>query len=563
LLAERLHAAGYKTAAFISAFALAKRFGLARGFDVWDEDFGANRAERNAQETTDRALALLRQPSSQPLFLWVHYWDPHYPSTPPEAFRTKYAKNPYYGEVAFMDQQLGRLVAAFQQSAGNKPVAMIFVGDHGEGLGEHGEQQHGNLMYQATMHVPLLVVGPGVKPGTSDAPVSTRRIFHTILDWAGIDAANSLRTAGNEHVVAAEAMKAFLDYGWQPQVMAVDGTRKAILAGSLEVYDVAADPAETHNLAPQASLSREQRATLRDYPIPSLAEAANATAPGDAEERKKLASLGYVSADVKPVVRKDAPRPADMAPLFPILDEAAALFVREEYAKSIPLLEEILIKDPHNLDAALRLATAQSALGHDDQAVAAFERAQTIAPDSPDVRTYLALHYAKTKEWKKAEPMLEQVLAQTPDKVPAIEALAVIREREGRVPDALALLQKLYTLRAPTGNELSHLGTLAMQTGQTNVALDAFEKARATEGSAFRNDLELGVLYLAEHRFPEARDALDRVPPSHPDYPMVLFKRAQVAVLLHEPDAPARIEAAKQHANETTRELIARERLFQ
>jgi len=563
LLAERLHAAGYKTAAFISAFALAKRFGLARGFDVWDEDFGANRAERNAQETTDRALALLRQPSSQPLFLWVHYWDPHYPYTPPEPFRTKYANNPYYGEVAFMDQQLGRLVAAFQQSADNKPVAMIFVGDHGEGLGEHGEQQHGNLMYQATMHVPLLIVGPGVKAGTSDAPVSTRRIFHTILDWAGIDATNSLRTTGNEHVVAAEAMKAFLDYGWQPQVMAVDGTRKAILAGSLELYDVAADPAEAHNLAPQAGLSREQRATLRDYPIPSLAAAANATAPGDAEERKKLASLGYVAADVKPVVRKDAPRPADMAPLFPILDEAAALFVREEYAKSIPLLEEILVKDPHNLDAALRLATAQSALGHDAQAVAAFERAQTIAPDSPDVRTYLALHYAKTNDWKKAEPMLEQVLAQTPDKVPAIEALAVIREREGRVPDTLALLQKLYTLRAPTGDELAHLGTLAMQTGQTNVALDAFEKARAAQGSAFRNDLELGVLYLAEHRFPEARDALDRIPPSHPDYPMVLFKRAQVAVLLHEPDAPARIAAAKQHANETTRELIARERLFQ
>ncbi|HEX3580173.1 MAG TPA: sulfatase-like hydrolase/transferase [Thermoanaerobaculia bacterium] len=570
LLAERLHAAGYRTAAFISAFALAKRFGLARGFDVWDEDFGANRAERNAQETTDRALAFLhQQSSSKPLFLWVHYWDPHYPYTPPEPFATKYAKNPYYGEVAFMDEQLGRLVAAFQQSA-QKPVAMIFVGDHGEGLGEHGEQQHGNLMYQATMHVPLLLIGPGVKPGTSDAPVSTRRIFHTILDWAGIDAgalsllADARPSPGasrhplpkGEGVVAAEAMKAFLDYGWQPQVMAVDGSKKAILAGSLEVYNVAADPGETHNLAPQASLSREQRATLRDYPIPSLAEAANAASPGDSEERKKLASLGYVTADVKPVVRKDAPRPADMAPLFPILDEAASLFVREEYAKSIPLLQEILVKDPHNLDAALRLATAESALGHDERAVAAFERAQAIAPDSPDVRTYFALHLARTKDWKRAEPMLEQVLAQTPEKVPAIEALESIREREGRLADAVTLLQKLYTLRAPSGAESAHLGTLAMRVGDTNAAITAFEKVSG-------HDLELGVLYLAAHRFPEARDALDRIPPSHPDYPMVLFKRAQVAVLLHEPDAPARIEAAKQHANPMTRELIARERLFQ
>src|ERR1043166_3243638 len=152
--------------------------------------------------------------------------------------------------------------------------------------------------------------------------------------------------------------------------------------------------------------------------------------------------------------------------------------------------------------------------------------------------------------------MLEQVVAQTPDKVPAIEALEQIREREERLPDAIALLQKLYTLRAPTGAELAHLGALAMQTGDTNVALQAFERV---PGHA----LELGVLYLAAHRFPEARDALDRVPPSSPDYPMVLFKRAQVAVLLHEADAPARIEAAKQHANAMTRELIARERLFQ
>jgi arylsulfatase A-like enzyme/Tfp pilus assembly protein PilF len=576
LVAEKLHAAGYRTAAFISAFALAKRFGLARGFDVWDEDFGADRAERNAQETTDRALAFLRQPSSQPLFLWVHYWDPHYPYTPPEPFRTKYAKNPYYGEIAFMDQQLGRLVVAFQQNV-HKPVAMIFVGDHGEGLGEHGEQQHGNLMYQATMHVPLLLIGPGVAAGATEVPVSTRRIFHTILDWAGIDASSlSLLVDARpspgasrhplprgEGVVAGEAMKAFLDYGWQPQVMAVDGTRKAILAGSLEVYDVAADPGETHNLAPQASLTREQRATLRDYPIPSLAQAANATAPADAEERKKLASLGYVAADVKPLIRKDAPRPADMAPLFPILDEAAARFVREEYAGAIPLLEQILVKDPHNLDAALRLATAQSALGHDREAVAAFERAQAIAPGSPDVRTYLALHLARTNEWKKAEPMLEGVLAQTPDKVPAIEALEQIREREGRLDDALVLLQKLYALRAPSGAELARLGAVAMQAGQTNVALDAFERARAAEGAAFRNDLELGVLYLAAHRLTEARDALDRIPPSHPDYAMVLFKRAQVAVLLHEPDAPARIEAARQHASPMTRELIARERLFQ
>src|SRR5207302_8005543 len=171
--------------------------------------------------------------------------------------------------------------------------------------------------------------------------------------------------------------------------MAVDGTRKAILAGRLEVYAVVADPGETHDLAAGANLSRQSRAALQEYPIPSV-DAQVSASNLSSEEQHKLAALGYVSSVAKPVVRADAPRPADMAPMFPILDEAARLFVHEQYARSIPLLEQILAKDPHNLDAALRLATAHSALGHEREAFAAYRRAEAHAPKSPDVRTDMA-----------------------------------------------------------------------------------------------------------------------------------------------------------------------------
>jgi Tfp pilus assembly protein PilF len=344
--------------------------------------------------------------------------------------------------------------------------------------------------------------------------------------------------------------------------MTVEGRQKTILAGhTTEVYDVVSDPGETKNIAATASLSREVRAALRDYPIPSLQAAASSTSLAD-EERKKLASLGYVGSDVKPVIRADAPRPADMAPLFPILDQAAALFVREQYREAIPLLEQILAKDPHNLDAALRLATAHSALGHDREATDAYERARVIAPQSPDVQTYFALHLARGSEWARAVPMLEKIAADSPDRVPVLEALAVIRERQQRFAEAIALRQRIYSLRTPTGGELVTLGALAMQTGDSAVAIDAFEKARAAQGDAFRNNLELGVLYLSMRRFAEARDALDRVSPRHPAYAVALFKRAQVSVLLGEPDAAARIDAARKHATPQTRELIAHERLF-
>jgi choline-sulfatase len=560
LLAEKLTAAGYRTAAFVSAFAVAKRFGLARGFEVYDEEFGGTEAERSALATTDRALAWLRQAPAGPLFVWVHYYDPHYPYTPPEAYRARYAANPYLGEVAAMDEQLGRLVAAFEERAPG--AAVIVAADHGEGLGEHGEAQHGNLLYQSTMHVPMLIVGPGVAPGKNETPVSLRRIFHTVLDWAGIDATHSLRSGDDEKVVVAEAMKPFLDYGWQPQVMTVEGSQKAIMAGRLEVYDVVADPKEANDLASRATLSREVRATLRDYPLPSAKAEEPATAPLDAEAQKKLESLGYVSATVRPVIRKDAPVPAEMTDLFPILDRASGLFVREQYAEALPLLEQIRERDPHNLDAALRLASAHSALGNDAEALAAFRRAGEIAPDSPDVRTYLALHYAKGRDWELAIPLLERIVREQPDRLPPLEALAVIRERQGRMEEAVALREKVYTMRTPTAADHARLGQLQMALGRTGAALASFEKARAMQGDAFRHHLELGVLYLAAGRLEEARDALDRVSRSDRDYPMALFKRAQVSVLLREPDAPARIAAAKAAADATTRELIARERLF-
>jgi choline-sulfatase len=559
VVAERLRAAGYRTAAFVSSFTLARRFGLARGFDLYDDELPAGRAERTSQETTDRTLALLTPDSSRPLFLWVHYYDAHYPYAPPEPFAHRYAKAPYLGEIAAMDEQLGRLVAAFEGRAGGR-AAILIVGDHGEGLGEHGELQHGSLLYQATMHVPLLLLGPGVAPGTSDIPVSTRHVFHTLLDWAGLGDSNSLRDSSPE-IVLGEAMKPFLEYGWQPQVMAVEGAHKAILAGRLEAYDVAGDPTETRDLAASAGLSRPLRTALRDYPAPSVG---GARAPDrlDDDARRQLASLGYVGAGSAPVVRADAPRPADMTRLFDVLERASTLFVREDYGHALPLLEQILAADPHNLDATLRLATAHSALGQAKDAERAFEKAEALSPGSPDVRTYLALHYARGREWERAAPLLEAVVAAAPERLPAVEALAVIREREGRTEEAIALRRKAYALRAPSAAELVRLGELEMSAQQTAAALESFEQARRQQGPSFAHDLELGVLYLAAGRLPEAAEALDRVAATSPAYPMAAFKRAQVSVLRHEPDQAARIENARRRADATTGPLIAHERLF-
>jgi Tfp pilus assembly protein PilF len=356
-------------------------------------------------------------------------------------------------------------------------------------------------------------------------------------------------------------MRPFLSYGWQPQVMAVQGPHKAIRAGRIEAYDVVADPAESRDLGATLPLSRDLRNALHDYPVPALAGAPPSEALGD-EEKNRLASLGYVSGGAAPVVRADAPRPADRTALLEQLEKASGLFVREEYAAAIPLLRRIVAADPGNLAAWLRLATAHSSLGQDARAETAFEEAARLAPGSEDVRTYRALHYARGPDWPRAVPLLERVVAESPQRLPALEALAVIRERQGRPADAVDLRMRAYALRDPSPEERVGLGILAMAAGRTEDATLALEQARSAQGARFGHDLELGVLYLAARRFTDARDALDRVPASHPGYPMALFKRAQVSVLLGEPDRAARIERARAHADTTTGPLIAREKLF-
>jgi tetratricopeptide (TPR) repeat protein len=304
------------------------------------------------------------------------------------------------------------------------------------------------------------------------------------------------------------------------------------------------------------------RKALDDYPVPSI-DASRTPENLSEDARRSLASLGYVSGGATPVVRKDAPRPVDMAGLFETIDRASALFVLERYADAIPLFKTVLARDPGNLDAALRLATSYSILRQDAPALDAFKRAAAIAPRSDDVRLYLALHYARGREWTRAVADLERIATATPDRIAALEGLAIVRERQGRLQEAVDLRQRIHSLRPASPAELVALGEMAMAAEQTDAAIAAFEQARRLQGTGFQHDLELGVLYLAARRLPEARDALDRVPPGHPAYPMVLFKRAQVSVLLNEPDRAERIARARQRADATTRELIAREKIFQ
>ncbi|HXU31655.1 MAG TPA: sulfatase-like hydrolase/transferase [Thermoanaerobaculia bacterium] len=572
-LAALLAKKGYRTAAFVSGFPLARTFGLAPGFETYDDEFGAGPAERSAAATTDRALAFLASNApapGRPLFLWVHYYDPHDPYEPPEPFRSRYAKDPYLGEIAAMDHELGRLLADFETRSAATGWRVIGVGDHGEGRGEHGEAFHGHLLYQGTMRVPLVIAGnTDIPAGMRDEPVSTRRVFDTILGWAGLSSSGTEASlvAPRPEIVLGEAMMPFLDYGWQPQAMAVESRIKVIRSGVTEVYDLAADPHELTNLVERSEPKREVRAALSDYlaKIPASPTASD-SALSD-EDKKRLASLGYVAGgDAPAALAPDAPNPKDRTDLFRDLDLGSARFVREDYAGAIAPLERVAAKDPNNATARLRLGVAWSILGQEAKAAKQFAAARRLRPDSLDLRAYEGLHLLRFGHEAQAAPLLASVLASDPGRLAALEGLAAIREHEGNAPEAARLLEQVIEKKSAPGPELARLGGLRMAVGDTPGALDAFERARSLEGDRFAHDLEMGVCYLSARRFAEARDALDRairrLPAKHPDLPMALFKRAEVAVLLREPESAGHIRRAWERADATTRPLLERDTLL-
>ena len=496
LLAERLQDAGYATAAFVSGYPLKRRFGLARGFEHYDDDMGKGNAERAAGPTTQRALEYLEATARGPVFVWVHYFDPHDPYVPPEPYRSRYPSSPYLGEIAYMDQELGRLVEAFEARNAGSDSRILVVGDHGEGLGDHGELLHGNLLYRGVMRVPLILAGSGIPIAEVETAVSTRRVFDTILGWAGLDSDFDLLAADPE-IVMGEALKPYLQYGWQPQVMAVWGTVKVIQSGETEVYDLQTDPSESVDLGDGAQIDPKIVEAISSYALVPAIEEGSSPESLDQETRKQLAALGYVGWESPAPAREDAPNPKDMTHLFSDLNEGAELFVREEYEASIRVFEKVMAKDRENLMVTVRLAVAHSILGNQERAQQLFDRAERIHHGSIDLQHYLAMHYFRFRRWDLAAPLFEKVLTVMPRKLPALEALARIRESEGRFDDAARLMKRIVALKESPAAEWARLGELEMAIANTPAAIRAFEEARRLQGEAFNRHLELGVCYLA------------------------------------------------------------------
>ena len=359
-LAELLKTEGYATGAFVGAFPLDSRFGLNQGFDVYDDYYpsrpslGEAYSERSAEKTIQAALDWLSLQKGK-WFCWVHLWDPHFPYAAPEPFATQFKEDPYSGEVAYIDQELGKLLDEVKNKGWLEQTLIILTGAHGEALGEHGELTHGYFAYNSTIWIPLIITAPKIKAARINDYVSHVDIFPTVCDVLGIRKPPSLHgesldpflmgsTRKKANPIYFEAMDSYKNRGWAPlQGLILDG-KKFIDSPIPELYDLEKDFNEETNLTPATDIAifKKQLEEIKKSNLSPLTSKASSQPTLDTEAR--LRRLGYAAAPVSRIKSTYGPKD-DLKTLLPLeqkYDLALELRNGGKIPESVRLLEDII-----------------------------------------------------------------------------------------------------------------------------------------------------------------------------------------------------------------------------
>jgi choline-sulfatase len=503
----------YRTAAFVGSFILDHRFGLDRGFERYDDEIvrnvtdssGTFDAERRGGEVVDRALAWLRQNDARPFFAWVHLYDAHAPYAPPPSY-----PQTYDGEVAYVDAQVARLLAAVDR--GN--TIIVVVGDHGEALGEHGELTHGLLLYEPTLHVPMIIAAPSLAAREVRTPVSTVDLAPTIASLAGVafpavdgrDLALINRREPQPAPMYAETQYP-ATFGWSELSSLRLASTKLIAAPAPELYDLQHDPGETVNVLTNQRRAYRDLTTHLDQLRATAVASSSATV--DAETRAKLASLGYVAPTQSTGGTKRDPK--TVAPLFRAFEEATAMLnagrAREaaaslehlvhddpanhvfretlaralrqngDVARAIALYRQAVALAPNDADAWYNLAVALQESGHVREGAIALTEAAKRDPNRPEIHNIRGTALAEAGNLAEAEKEFRATIAADPRNARAYNNLGNVLSAMNRHDDAAGAYQKSIELAPRYADPLNGLGAMLVSDGHARDALPYFDRA--------------------------------------------------------------------------------------
>ena len=419
-LATLLHPSGYAAGAAVSAVVLDHGSGVSQGFDYWEDRIEAQNVAQaigQVQRPGDETARLLEtwiagQPEGGKFLAFLHLYEPHSPYAPPEPFRTRYRENPYDGEIASADAIVGRFLDFLKQKNLYDRSLVIFLSDHGEGLGDHGEDEHGILLYREEIRVPLFVKLPGAKPPGRRVtqPVQLADVLPTVLAVVGektpaglpgrslLDATTSAPPAARR--VYSETLYPRYHFGWSDLASLTDDRYQYIHAPRAELYDWRADPGEKNDLAAGLSPAfRSMRAELVKIDRPLQSPGAS-----DPETVKKLASLGYIGA-AAPSDGKDLPDPKDRLGTIDQLKDATRLVSQFRDGEAIALLSKLSQDNPRMLDVWESLARVLRRSGRTREALEALEHADRLAPGTPQVMLGLAGLHREAGEFDAARKL--------------------------------------------------------------------------------------------------------------------------------------------------------------
>lgn len=438
-LAELLLARGYSTGAFVAAFVLDARFGLNQGFELFDDRVDPRRPvdhisgypHRAGDQVTDSAIAWLASHDvTSPFFAWVHYYDPHAPYRPPPPFDRQFANARYDGEIAFMDMQIGRLLKSLEDLGVRDRTLVVVLADHGESLGEHNEKTHGQLVYDASMKIPLIFNCPAIFSSgvvVDDFTAGTVDVLPTILDLlgmavpAGLDGVSLVQgPPPDDRALYMETFSTFLNHGWAPLSALRRDADKYILAPRPEYYDLEADANELSNVYNTASvetfLKRDELVAdlaTRLAGWPSIEGIVASMEQLDADTIRKLEALGYVGVGSGAAADADLDQladPKDMMHVMRTLDEAAALAAQQRVPEAVRILEDAATKAPRDHHVLFQLASNLLKLNREDDAYAVLTKATNIRP-AANALVLLAQIDIKRMNFESAHTYLSQAEA--------------------------------------------------------------------------------------------------------------------------------------------------------
>jgi len=534
-LASVLKDNGYTTGAVIGSAVLDSRFGLNHGFDFYYDHFDFNRLqesnldemERPGNIVADVTLDWLSKNYQKKFFLWMHLYDPHYPYRPPAPYSEEYRDRPYDGEIAFADAQVGRLIEFLKNKGLYQNTLIILSGDHGESLGEHGEKTHGFFIYNATLHVPLIIHLPGdMHARTVQNLVNLADIMPTVLAALNIQLPAhvqgqsllpiiSPKKEDNARSLYAETFLPRLHFNWSELRGVETENYHFIDAPKPELYDLRKDPGETHNLfAEKKAVTEEMRVRLakliQQYTAGQELAEKTGLDPVLMERLKSLGYAGFSGGSNSGANIHALPDPKDRIQTYELFSDAMADSQHGQYAESIEKLNAALKTDPDSVPGHYLQGLNYYRTREFPKSVAELERVLQLSPNYALAAFQLGLAYGRNGDFDKSISMLQRALELDPTNFDAAYNAGVAYLQKKMVPEAAAAFRK--SLEIAPDYALAHrsLGEVLLYQGETENALIELHRAAELAPDDQRTHLALAQALKAKGLDEQAQEEIHK-----------------------------------------------------